>query len=250
MRHMFMVLRKRLWGEVCLRVRRAPQCEKNVRKGLTGGRPVRLITVYSPSHEKLFYKYLRPTAHEFEVIAKQLPQLGNGEYMNSRWLEAMAMKVAFIRQQLRGMPGEVFVVADADVQMFPPVREYLVEQLGDYDIAFQDDVSSCCAGFLVARANKKVEQFYATLSKKIWNYKNEQTALNDLLCMVRWKKLPPTVFTIGLVNEGRVWQGEPLKIPGNIRVHHANFTVGLENKIKLLELVREAQSSLPAPCED
>ena len=202
---------------------------------------MRLLTVYSPTHRQLFERFLRPSATEFRVVAKRLPQTGNGQYMNRHWLDAMWRKVDFIYRKMWWMRGQVFVFADADVQLFPPVRDFLAHELGDYDMAFQEDVGTQCAGFFVARANARVRQLYATLRAQLREYPNEQTALNDMLDLVKWKSLPRSVFTVGRLTGGEVWDGESLDVPTDLRAHHANYTVGLDNKARLMELVRAAQ---------
>jgi hypothetical protein len=45
-------------------------------------------------------------------------------------------------------------------------------------------------------------------------------------------------FTIGHL-VGAQWKEQPFDIPADVKMHHANWTVGLFNKEKLLTVVRE-----------
>ena len=42
-----------------------------------------------------------------------------------------------------------------------------------------------------------------------------------------------------------VWDGQDFNIPADIIMHHANWIVGVQNKIKLLNLVKDKYASLP-----
>ena len=52
----------------------------------------------------------------------------------------------------------------------------------------------------------------------------------------------PSYFSICMSNHCHVWNGEELfNIPDNLILHHANYTVGVYNKIKLLDIVKRSQ---------
>jgi hypothetical protein len=67
---------------------------------------------------------------------------------------------------------------------------------------------------------------------------DDQTTLNRNLDFLDWTMLSPRFFTVGMVTGGKRWEGEDVAIPRDILVHHANWTVGIDNKIRLLELVK------------
>jgi hypothetical protein len=51
--------------------------------------------------------------------------------------------------------------------------------------------------------------------------------------------LPPTFFGGGTFS-GKTWkQGDKIPVPPNPIMHHANFTVGVENKVAQLKYVRD-----------
>jgi hypothetical protein len=57
---------------------------------------------------------------------------------------------------------------------------------------------------------------------------------------VRWRYLPSSFYTPGL-SRLAVWRpGDPVRPPRDIEMHHANWTLGIANKISQLEAVRRA----------
>jgi len=70
------------------------------------------------------------------------------------------------------------------------------------------------------------------------NYRLEdQTSLNDNLHMVKHKRLSHRFFNVAHYLNG-VWNNRDFNIPNDIIIHHANWTIGVQNKIELLKLVR------------
>lgn len=135
-----------------------------------------------------------------------------------------------------------------------------------------------CAGFFACRANPRTLKFWQGIRDRLSNdedpKRGDQDLVNHLLlgragglgqrigsrvfgllakgsrCFtpcrayfgnpyrVKWTYLPVEFFGGGTLT-GRQWEpGASLKVPKNIVLHHANWTVGLENKIAQLELVR------------
>ena len=78
-------------------------------------------------------------------------------------------------------------------------------------------------------------------------FDHDQTAMNYILnnqpkfnLGIKEKKLPTNqYFTVAAATEAKQWVGQEFEIPKDILVHHSNWTVGLDNKIKLLDFVRE-----------
>ena len=75
------------------------------------------------------------------------------------------------------------------------------------------------------------------------NYSLEdQTTLNKHIHMVKSKFLSNKFFTIGQLIH--VWRGQDFEIPYSILMHHANWTEGIDNKIRLLDKVKEKVSQI------
>ena len=61
---------------------------------------------------------------------------------------------------------------------------------------------------------------------------------------IKWDYLPMTFFCSGHVLD-KCWEpGMDFAVPADIVMHHANWTIGIENKIALLEYVRNSKDPL------
>jgi hypothetical protein len=132
--------------------------------------------------------------------------------------------------------GELFAFSDVDIQFFGNIKETMIEELGNYDIACQNDTGQFyCSGFFICRGNESTLNMFSEMKK---NYEAEdQTTLNRHIHMVKSKFLSNKFFTIGHLLG--LWTGQDFNIPYPILVHHSNWTSGIENKIKLLDIVRK-----------
>jgi hypothetical protein len=148
--------------------------------------------------------------------------------------------------------GQKFIYSDCDVQFLNKFIDVAIDELSDYDIACQDDVhpyydrNTYCAGFFICNANDKtLNLFEKTLESMLatadhTNY-NDQSALNENLSRVKHKTLSHKFYTIAHTTRS-LWQEDyTIGIPTNILVHHANWTHGVNNKVKLLNFIKSQQ---------
>ena len=74
---------------------------------------------------------------------------------------------------------------------------------------------------------------------------DDQAVINNLLnnnleLDLKFGLLPSNKYwTVGFSTGGIVWTGQDIVFPDEIIVHHANFTIGVNNKIELMNKVRE-----------
>lgn len=216
---------------------------------------MKLYTFYTPSHEELMTKYFLPSLsdnYDFDIMIKKFPQTcAGGEFMHNGWMDTMIQKVEYHIQACVENYNSMFVYSDCDVQFLnnKNVINTLLEELGDYDIACQNDVqpyfdrTTYCAGFFICRGNNKtINLFTNTLEdmKKRFPSMHDQDALNKNLGIVKHKILSNKFYTHAQ-SVKKLWESENdiFTIPDNIMVHHANWTHGVKNKIKLLNIVKE-----------
>lgn len=197
-----------------------------------------LYTIHSESHREMALNYLLPSIPDSiqcysRYVAHQ--HCESGSFYNNGWTDACYEKVVFFRDICLKEMGNIFIFSDADVQLFGDPTEQLLLELGHNDIACQDDINQFCSGFFVCRANDKtLAMFDAMLSNYILE---DQATLNRHLGMVNAIKLSHVFFNVAHSIQ-TVWDGQDFEIPNDILVHHANWTVGVENKIKLMDLVK------------
>ena len=140
--------------------------------------------------------------------------------------------------------NETLIYADTDTQFFGNPEKQLLNELGDYDVAFQDDMyKNYCAGFFVCKKNERVIFLFSEIEKLLrqsLSANNDQDVLNNVIRKfdVKHKFLSHRFFTIGHITNKKLWNGEFIEVPKDVLVHHANWMVGLENKIRLLDMVR------------
>ena len=200
---------------------------------------MKLYTIYTPSHKSMYEDYfLKTLPNEFELISNEIPQeCESGEFYEDGWDKTCFRKVELFLRACEENMDEIFVYSDVDIQFFGKIKDELIAQLGDFDIACQNDTAHYyCSGFFICRANKRTLNMFREMVR---NYSAEdQTTLNKHIHLCRSKFLSPKFFTIGhLLNTA--WTGQEFNINGEILMHHSNWVSGINNKIKLMELVRE-----------
>jgi len=213
-----------------------------------------LLTFYSDSHKEIYEDYFLKSFNEhlsesFDLKVKKIEQLSpNGDYDSSGFMETMMDKLKLILEHLH-VGTDPFVFADCDIQFFRDFKEDILRELGGNDIRFQDDIVCRCAGFFVAKRNDEVKRFFDIVYKetpKYFQQQSDQTAINVILnsqqnfgLKLNERVLPRNkYFTVAASTNAKQWAGQDFNIPTTLVAHHANWTVGLDNKIKLLQFVK------------
>jgi len=219
---------------------------------------IKLLTFYSDSHKELYEtffldsynKYLKDS---FELNVKHIDQLSpTADFGSEGFEETMFEKIKHIINNIDLSDDNIMVFADCDIQFFSDFSKDIREQLGDFNIRFQDDVACICAGFFVCKQNEESLKFFNTVlhimesnlvDNKLNNGISDQIIMNQLIRNKNFNKvgmLPKDkYFTVAASNHGaRRWNGEKFTVPKNIMVHHGNWTVGLDNKTDLMYYVK------------
>lgn len=204
---------------------------------------MKLYTIYTESHREMYEKYfLKTLPDEFEVISQEIPQeCPTGEFYQEGWDKTCSRKVDLFLKACEDNMGGMFVFSDVDIQFFGKIKDVLIEELGDYDIACQNDTAIYyCSGFFICRANERTLRMFREMRK---NYDREdQTTLNNHIRMVKSKFLSYKFFTIGhLLNAP--WNGQEFDLKYDILMHHANWVSGIGNKERIMDIVREKNDS-------
>lgn len=210
---------------------------------------MKIITFYSDSHYNIYNDYFLPSYKNYlsqnKLITKKINQISpTGEYESEGFDNVMVEKINFIIENIDINEKTELVYADCDVQFF---KNFSVE-MGDNDILFQDDFNAYCAGFFIAKQTQKVLDFFVDVKEKFIKEKNGKIHDQNIINMMfnegynKIKKdfLPNDNFwTVAFSTQGQQWYGQDIEVPKNIVMHHANFTVGIQNKINLLNLVKQ-----------
>lgn len=214
---------------------------------------MKLITYLTPSHEELYENYFLPTIPtDIELTTIRGRQLCNdGRYpekksvISSGWKDQVKDKLSQIIDLVESYEaGELFVVSDVDVQFFGSIAKPIEELMLGKEICFQRDephgTKQHCTGFYAAKKSFVLLKMLKKAVEMIERVGYEQKAVNHALRLSELRSgfLDTRFYTHGL------YQGEwdgcfQIIVPETILVHHANWTRGIQNKIKLLDTVKK-----------
>lgn len=213
---------------------------------------MKIYTCYTPSHKEMFDEYFMgsPSISEYEIIAEEFPQeCATGAYLSDGWMNTMNRKLDLIIRAIDENMGEVFIHSDCDVQFLRPSKEYIESFFykTDLDIILQSDIYMLCAGFFACKASNKTRLLFSLIKHNILMFEHDQLALNYFLkgwkehitdINMNYRMFDSRIWNVGHTLYNR-WEGQDFEVPQNILVHHANWTVGIENKTKLLKMVKD-----------
>lgn len=218
--------------------------------------PVNMYVIYTPSHQCLYEQFFLPSlknlgSDDINIIVKTIEQTcPSACYKKAGWKDTTLQKVEMIIDAIYKTWGYYFVYSDIDVQFFGPIKKELEGFLQEYDLVIQKDHpnGTLCSGFFACKSNEKTlklwQDVYQTMC--ITAKYSDQGALN--YCLVKkknpydiaWMYLPETYFG-GATRTGHSWHpGQHIPVPKCPKMHHANWTVGVENKKKQLVYVQNA----------
>jgi hypothetical protein len=199
---------------------------------------MKLYTTFTPSHRVLYENYfIKTLPKEFDVQVFEDPEQScpTGNFYSNGWDKTCFKKIEIFYNACKENQGEIFFYCDVDVQFFDKIVDQLILELGESDIACQDDITTFSSGVFVCRANERTLKMF-DLMRKHYD-KEDQTTLNNHIHMCNHRFLSKRFFTFGHIVP-RPWAGERFHIPNDILVHHANWVVGVENKMKIMDFVR------------
>lgn len=194
----------------------------------------------SGTHQLLMNGFFLPSIKHHEPSAnidiKTIDQVCNGTFYSHGWHKAMEFKIDRYIEACRQTWGEYFIWADVDIEFYDKFIEYCVDFLGDADIAFQqshkDDV---CAGFFIAKSNSTNLDFFRLIKSDYNKHGCDQNAINFHKSKINYKIFPNDTIWSPL----KYWDGTNLTITKNAKLAHANYVIGIQNKILLLTRARK-----------
>lgn len=212
---------------------------------------MKIYTFYTDSHEKLLNEWFLPsfqnTNKNMELIVTKFDQqCSSGVYMSDGWLKTMHDKVDLIIRGIEENWNEYFVHADCDIQFFGDLKDDLLSQVDGYDLAGTDEEpanpgAEISCGFFVCKGNDKTLALFKKVKEIMGGNLHDQHAFNSLRdTYISSKKLNHKHYNVTHSNGGKLWSpGMPLqKFNKDILSHHANWIMGVNNKIENMKLVK------------
>ena len=215
----------------------------------------RIYTFYTDTHKHMYDEYfMKSVPDSFRVRTLHMPQeCESGNFHAEGWMKTMMRKVDYVVDSINEViydGTEWFVHADCDIQFFGDFHDDIESELDGFDMVNMDD-NMLCAGFFACRANSKTLNLWKSVRDNLSKYPNDQIAMNNILPTsgVRYNKLPRFKYFnyMHTIGHDSVWDGQAdINISrsnlDSILVHHANYTIGVENKIKMMEHVRDGKN--------
>lgn len=222
---------------------------------------LRLVTYYTPSHEAMCRRFVLARAWGFDEVRSTACEqtCATGEFKASGWNDCMLDKLA----TLLALPVDdaPTLYVDSDVCLFPGLADWCrgcSAEIGDNEIAFSDDVIQLCAGVMLFRCTSRVRAFWQTLADMsvVWDLPDQEALYllqvharerNGRL-PIRPRLLPRDMFCNWATVQSDVaalspWNGEAFAVPPKCLAWHANWTIGLDNKQRMLERVVMRETS-------
>lgn len=136
---------------------------------------------------------------------------------------------------------------DSDILLFKPLQ-YFADKMGDEDILAQrEHDNDICTGFMIIKPTEKSIKFLEATLEKMAEIDNDERAANAVIksgfdISIRYFEISD-ITNYGIISDGRIWEGQDFELPPS-HAFHANYTVGQENKRRLLDLVVKKKSSM------
>lgn len=203
----------------------------------------KVYTFYTDTHEALFKRFVETfessgMVNSFELVSRRFEQESSGRFMEDGWNKTMRKKIEYVLESIEETFGEWFIHADCDIQFFADMMEDIRPRIEGCDLVAQSDSGTICAGFFACKSNERMRNVFTEVLNIMDKAGNDQHALNALRQKFSCQLLPAAYFTIGNVNGGSVWNGETdFMPPKRVFMHHANYVVGPEKKMELMEVV-------------
>lgn len=223
---------------------------------------LRIVSYYTPSHEAMCRRFVMSRAdgfyeRRFNSFDQTCP---TGEFKSAGWNECMLDKLrCLLDLPCDGMPT---LYVDADVALMPGLHDWLAAYVGQLEreaIAFSDDVVQWCAGIMVFHSVSPVLKFFRTVAhmsgvlnlpdQDVIHHMRAWAGKTGGRLPITPRVLPREVFCNWATVNGKPvppWDGESFVVPETCLAWHANWTLGIDNKLKMLERVVMRETSQPA----
>ena len=208
---------------------------------------MRLVTYYTDTHAEMCRRYVLSRAWKFsDVHATHCQQVcPTGAFKSDGWNACMLDKLECLLRLPQD--GQATLYVDSDVVLMPGLAEWCEQAIRDADfdeIQYSDDVVQWCAGVMLFRSTAKVHAWWRMVAdlSPVWQLP-DQDVIHALRTNARSLPVPMSVLPATKVanwatlGHTSLWAGEQIQMPAGCCVWHANWCVGVEQKMDMLEHV-------------
>jgi hypothetical protein len=184
---------------------------------------------------------------QLEIVQCDLP---SGDFMTSHFYDVVKFKIQTLLKNLEDNSCSMVAYFDSDIVIRGDAVSAMCKSIGEHDICFQSDRGSFCSGMFIAKNNNKIVSFFTEvlhrldhLREKYVHTSADQTVINEMLKTeeidLNFGFLDDSFTTYGNINtEVRLWEGEEFLLEDNVVAFHANFTIGTQSKLQLMDYVK------------
>lgn len=211
---------------------------------------INLYSYHTPSHNELYNNWFVKTMCDDGITTNSIidsdQHCESARFRESGWRQTQINKVKTWINAIESNSNNIIICSDVDIQWFKPISGRVESDLRGSDFAVQSYFDGfICSGFFICRCTDNVLNMWKSVLKSLLDGKSdgEQGLLLDRLrskC-VDWVELPREYYTPSKTYSDI--SSIDKNIPQDIVMHHATYTVGINNKIKQLERVRSVVSS-------
>lgn len=210
---------------------------------------LRLATYYTPTHRGMCERFVMSRAEGFsEIVFREYDQkCPAASFKQQGWNACMLDKLDMLmRLPQDGVPT---LYADADVCLLPGLAEWCSErirQMEFHEIAYSDDVVQWCAGVMLFRSTACTHAWWRLVADMaVLLDQPDQDVIHVLRANAKRLPVPMTVMpgdrvaNWATLGNRTPWSGEPFAVPETAVAWHANWCIGVEPKMQMLEYVAE-----------
>lgn len=211
---------------------------------------LKTFVLVTKSHERMFNDwFLSSLPSDCRLVLNYL-HAEPTSFRQGEWHKIFAYKLRMIIDAIEHEPpSSIIAVSDVDIQFFQPFANDLRRRIEGQHIVWQNnlcgsqsDPKNLCGGFVGIRCCDISVEFFKEALRFLEQCNNpgvdDQVACASILYKFPQLKvalLPDLYWT-----SASIWfPGTPLSPPPNIIMHHANWVLGIENKIEQLRVVRD-----------
>ncbi len=214
-----------------------------------------ILTSYSESHAPLFREHFMPSFfstgmdRSFDIfdLHVESPQGKYGTHEFNSYTHGLM--VEFL-EFMRSRPGSVIIHAGCDIRFYQDISKEILAGVEEHELlAIDDNFGLACCDFFAFKVTERICGMYEWAISNDHLFPNNEFAFNHAMrgIGIKNKILPIEYYTVGLTNGGKVWTpGHPVNPPKGMKLHHGNFTIGVENKMILMDAVLNCHSNIPS----
>jgi hypothetical protein len=214
--------------------------------------PLTVHALVTPSHMPMLERWFLPS---LPVECRPVIHSRDAEpvvYAQGSWHRVVGQKFDIVLETISTLDdGELFVMSDVDVCFYGSFVDDARGRMDGLEVLFQNNrptlplaPDNVCTGFMVIRATSRSRDFFER-ARNVLVTRNSAIVGDQNACIeilrtapdaIRWGFLPVTYWSPG-DPRGRWEPGMSLAPPDGMLLHHANHTVGVDNKLAQLEAV-------------